>query len=186
VAGDPIVLETDRLILRPWDHRDYEPMALIQGDARVRRYFPRTMTPAEVFADLDAAREKSRINGFHVQAAELKQTGELIGLIGLGVIPERTRAAIPSHPDVEIGWVLAERFWGRGLAVEGARAWLDHAARIGLTEIVAFTARLNLPSQRVMQKLGLTYRPGDDFEHPSVPVGSDLRPHVVYGVQLEP
>jgi RimJ/RimL family protein N-acetyltransferase len=178
-----MLLETDRLILRPWEDRDYEPMALIHGDKQVRRFFPRTLTPAEVFADLDAAREKSRLHGFHVQAAELKGTDELIGLIGLGIIPEKTRAAIPSHPEVEIGWVLAAAFWGQGLAVEGARAWLDQAATLGIDEVVAFTARLNGPSQRVMQKLGMIHRPADDYEHPSVPEGSELRSHVVYGIR---
>ena len=86
---------------------------MVHGDPQVRRFFPRTLTAAEVFADLDAAKEKSRLHGFHVQAAELKGTGDLIGLIGLSVIPEKTRAAIPSHPRVEIGWVLAAAFWNR-------------------------------------------------------------------------
>lgn len=179
-----IILETERLLLRPWEDRDYEPMAQIQGDPRVRRFFPRILTPAEVHADLDNAKERSRLNGFHPQAAELRETGDLIGLIGIGVIPDRTRAAIPSHPNVEIGWVLGARFWGRRLAVEGANAWLDQAAAMGLTEIVAFTARINLPSQRVMQKLGMTQRPDDSFEHPAIAPSSELRPHVVYGIDL--
>jgi RimJ/RimL family protein N-acetyltransferase len=176
-------LTTDRLILRPWEDRDRAAMAAIHGDPQVRRFFLKVSTPEEVDADIDLAIERARMNGFHFQAAELKGSGELAGLIGIGMVPEPTRAAIPSHPQVEIGWVLGREFWGQGLAPEGARAWLDYAWSIGLPEIVAFTARLNLPSQRVMEKLGMTRDHADDYEHPSIPEGHKLRPHRVYRIR---
>jgi RimJ/RimL family protein N-acetyltransferase len=175
-----MILETERLLLRPWEDRDRRRMAAIQGDPQVRRFFPKTMTPEEVDADIDLAIEKTRVNGFHFQAAELKSTGDLIGLVGIGVVPDVIRAAIPSHPEVEIGWVIGKEFWGQGLAPEGARAWLEYAWSIGLPEVVAFTARLNLPSQRVMQKLWMVYDPADDYQHPKIGEGHPLRPHVVY------
>jgi RimJ/RimL family protein N-acetyltransferase len=178
-------LLTDRLILRPWEGRDYEPMAAIQGDPHVRRFYPRALSPEELFADLDQARAKAAAAGFHFGAAEIRQTGELAGLLGIGMIPDATRAAIPSHPEVEIGWVLAQRFWGQGLAVEGARAWLAEAWRLGIGEIVAFTAAINQPSQRVMQKLGMTRRHTDDFAHPKLAVENPLSPHVVYAIRRE-
>src|SRR5690606_21587864 len=96
---------------------------------------------------IDRMIEAARENGFHMQAAELKADGSLVGLVGIGRIPGPTGDAIPGHPDVEIGWVLAQRFWGQGLAPEGAQAWLEHAWSIGLPEIVAFTAAINTPSQ---------------------------------------
>ncbi|MCT7376025.1 GNAT family N-acetyltransferase [Chelativorans salis] len=173
-------LTTERLILRPWEDRDRAPMAAIHGDPHVRRFFPRLLTPEETNTDIDLAISRARANGFHFQAAELKETGELVGLIGIGVLPDVMREAIPSRPQVEIGWVTAERFWGRGLAPEGAHAWLDYAWSIGLPEVVAFTARVNLPSQRVMQKIGMEHDPSDDFTHPKLSDGHPLRPHVVY------
>jgi RimJ/RimL family protein N-acetyltransferase len=130
-------------------------MARIHADPQVRRFYPKVLTREEVDADIDLAIDRTRANGFHFQAAELKDSGQLIGLIGLGIVPDATRAAIPSHPRVEIGWVLGREFWGQGLAPEGARAWLGFAWSLGLAEVVAFTARLNLPSQRVMQKIGM-------------------------------
>ncbi|MCR6670537.1 GNAT family N-acetyltransferase [Devosia ginsengisoli] len=178
-----IRLETSSLVLRPWEDRDREAMADIQGDPHVRRYFLRPLTRQEAFDDIDLAQARARENGFHFQAAELKATGELVGQIGIGVVPEKTRAAIPSHPRVEIGWVLAPRFWGQGLAPEGARAWLDYAWSIGLDEIVAFTAKKNLPSQRVMQKIGMQREPSDDYEHPAIPPGHALRPHMVFRIR---
>jgi RimJ/RimL family protein N-acetyltransferase len=176
-------LMTERLILRPWEDRDRAGLAAIQGDERVRRFFRNIPTAEQTYADIDLAIELARTNGFHFQAAEVRATGELIGLIGLGMVPDATRAAIPSHPEVEIGWVLGHRFWGRGLAPEGAQAWLDYAWSLGLPEVVAFTARINLPSQRVMEKIGMAYDPAEDYEHPSVREDSPLRPHVVYRIR---
>lgn len=153
------------------------------GDALVRRFYPRTLTAAESSAEIDLAHEKALANGFHFQAAELKADGSLAGLLGIGVIPEKTRAAIPGHPLVEIGWVLRRDLWGRGLAPEGARAWLDYAwLELELPEVVAFTAEVNEPSQRVMQKIGMTRDPGADFKHPNVPEGHLLRRHVLYRI----
>jgi len=64
---------------------------------------------------------------------------------------------------------------------EGARAWLDYGFGVlGLPEIVAFTAAINQPSRRVMEKLGMTRNPADDFDHPSVAEHSPLRRHVLY------
>ena len=98
-------------------------------------------------------------------------------------IPDFLREIIPGRPRVEIGWQLKTSVWGQGLAPEGAHAWLEYAfADLGLDEIVAFTANLNLPSQRVMQKLGMHRNPDDDFDHPNLPVGHRLRRHVLYRI----
>jgi RimJ/RimL family protein N-acetyltransferase len=175
-------LETARLILRPWEERDREPFAEIVGDPVVRRFFAQTLAPDEASAYIDHMVEAARNHGFHMQAAELKADGALVGLIGIGHIPEATRGAIPGHPEVEIGWVLAQRFWGQGLAPEGARAWLDHAWSIGLPEVVAFTAAINEPSQRVMEKIGMARDPDGDFLHPRIGEGHTLRRHVLYRI----
>ncbi|UYN99912.1 MAG: GNAT family N-acetyltransferase [Devosia sp.] len=175
-----IVLQTADLILRPWEDRDRAPMAAIQGDPLVRRYFPRVMTYQQVSDDIDLALEKARVNGFHTQAAELRHTGELVGLIGLGRIPDFIREAIPSRPQVEIGWVLSPRFWGRGLAPQGAAAWLDYAWSIGLAEVVATTAAVNVASRRVMEKIGMQYDRADDYQRPTFDGPHPARAHVVY------
>jgi RimJ/RimL family protein N-acetyltransferase len=176
-----VILETARLVLRPWEDRDRAPLAAILGDAHVRRFYPAPATREEVDAQIDNAIARTAENGFHFQAAELRETGQLIGLIGIGVIPDITREAINGHPRVEIGWQLDKAVWGRGLAPEGARAWLDHGFRtLGLSEIVAFTAEVNRPSRRVMEKLGMTRDPADDFDHPRVVEGHPLRRHVLY------
>lgn len=176
-------IETDRLILRSWQSGDHVPLAAVLGDPEVRRFYPTIATREQTKAQLDFSLEKQAAVGFHFGAAELRSTGQFVGLIGLGYIPDETRAAIRGEPAVEIGWQFDKAFWGQGLAPEGARAWLDYGfATLKLPEIVAFTFAGNLPSQRVMAKLGMVRDLTADFEHPRLAPGHPLRPHVVYRI----
>ncbi|RYD28872.1 MAG: N-acetyltransferase, partial [Verrucomicrobiaceae bacterium] len=52
--------------------------------------------------------------------------------------------------------------------------------RLGLPELVSFTTETNLPSRRLMERLGFSRNPADDFLHPSVPDGHPLIRHVLY------
>jgi len=82
---------------------------------------------------------------------------------------------------VEVGWRLRRDAWGHGYATEAGRESLRHGFEtLGLEEVVSFTVPVNLRSQRVMERLGMTHSPADDFEHPSLPEGHPLRPHVLY------
>lgn len=172
----PIPLETPRLILRPWRESDREPFARMTADPRVMEYFVSCLTREESDALVDRATAHLREHGFTFFAAELRHTGDFIGMIGL---------ATERHicDGVEIGWRLAAEFWNQGLATEGARAALRFGfEELGLDEIVAFTAAGNMRSRRVMEKLGMTYNPADDFDHPRIPEGHPLRPHVLYRI----
>jgi len=78
-----------------------------------------------------------------------------------------------------VGWRLARRAWHLGYATEAARAALAVAFDgVGLREIWSMTAVINEPSQAVMRRIGLAEVA--QFEHPRVPVGHPLRPHVTY------
>lgn len=71
--------------------------------------------------------------------------------------------------------------WGRGYATEAARASMaDGFERFGLAEIVSFTTCTNVRSRRVMEKLGMTHDPAEDFDHPALPDEDPLRRHVLY------
>jgi len=176
-------LETERLILRSWESRDHAPLAAVLGDPEVRRFYPAIATPEQTRAQLDLSIARQAAIGFHFGAAEFKSTGQFVGLVGLGYIPEPTRAAIRGQPAVEIGWQFDKAFWGQGLAPEGARGWLNYGfTTLGLPEIVAFTFAGNLPSQRVMAKIGMVRDADADFEHPGLAPGHPLRPHVLYRI----
>lgn len=176
-------IETDRLVLRSWQDSDRAPLAAILGDPEVRRFYPSILSPEQAYAQFDFALARQAEVGFHLGAAELNATGQFVGLIGLGYIPDETRAAIRGNPAVEIGWQFDKATWGQGLAPEGALALLGYGFEtLGLDEIVAFTFRDNLPSRRVMQKIGMVRDPDADFEHPRLEPGHPLRPHVVYRI----
>lgn len=165
-------LETPRLILRRWRDSDRAPFAAMNADPRVMEFFVSILAPDESDALIDRFEAEIDRQSFGVLAAELRETGDFIGFIGLGV------PAFEAHftPCVEIGWRLAVGYWGRGLAMEGAR----ELVRCWTGNLVSFTAVGNVRSRRVMEKLGLTYDPADDFDHPHVADGHPLRRHVLY------
>jgi RimJ/RimL family protein N-acetyltransferase len=149
----------------------------MNADPQVMRYFPSTLTTEETDALLERVGLHFERHGFGLWAVEDKATGEFAGYIGL---------AVPSFeadftPCVEIGWRLSTQFWNRGLATEGAASVLRFAFEIlRFEEVVSFTTATNLPSRRVMEKLGMIHDRSADFDHPRIPDGHPLRRHVLY------
>lgn len=173
-----IECDTARLHLRQWRAADREAFAALNADPRVMRFFPAPLARAESDAMADRCAEDIAQRGWGFWAAEERAGGALIGCVGLNV----PRPDLPFSPCVEIGWRLAHDFWSRGYATEAARAALRVGfERLDLPEIVAFTAVPNLPSEAVMQRLGM--RSDGVFEHPALPVGHALRLHKLYRLQ---
>jgi RimJ/RimL family protein N-acetyltransferase len=170
-------LHTERLILRRWQPGDRMDFARIKCDPAVMEFYPAKLSIEESNHRIDRAEAHFNRNGFGPWAAELRETGEFIGYIGL-LIPSFEATFTPC---VEIGWRLAAEQWGRGLATEGARAALRYGFEtLALKEIVSFTVPANLRSRRVMEKLGMTHDPRDDFDHPLLPADHPMRRHVLY------
>lgn len=167
-------LRTDRLLLRQWRDEDREPFAALNADPIVMEHFPSTMTRREsdAFVDFNIATIAER--GWGLWAVEAD--GAFIGFVGLNV----PRFEAHFTPAVEIGWRLARGAWGHGYATEAARAVLAFAfGELGLEEVVSFTTVENRRSRRVMERIGMTYDPDGDFDHPNVTV-ERVRPHVLY------
>lgn len=167
---------TPRLHLRLWQRGDEEPFAAMNADPRVREHYPNVLTREE--SDASAARIDTHFRryGFGLFAIELRDAPGFIGYAGLMVPSFKA----PCGPCVEIGWRLAFQHWGKGFATEAARAVLPVAFEsAGLDEIVSFTTPGNVRSQRVMQKIGMTHDPADDFDHPLLP-GHPLARHVLF------
>lgn len=172
-------LETERLILREWCDEDRPAFAAIVGDPHVMRYYLAPRTPADADAWIDRMIAGLAEGTSQFLAVERRSDGALLGLTGTANI----RFGIPTAPKLEIGWVLGRQYWGRGYAPEAARASLAHAFdTLRVPDVVAFTARLNQPSQAVMKKLGMARDPAADFDHPTVPASNPLRPHVLYRI----
>jgi RimJ/RimL family protein N-acetyltransferase len=166
-------LRTERLLLRRWTDADRAPFAAMNADPRVMEHFPALMSREQSDRQVDRIEAGFAVHGFGLWAVEVD--GRFAGFTGLSV----PCFEAPFLPVVEVGWRLAAEFWGRGYATEAARASIaDGFERVGLREILSFTATANLRSQRVMQRLGMT--PDGTFEHPKLALGSPLRTHVLY------
>jgi RimJ/RimL family protein N-acetyltransferase len=173
-------LHTQRLLLRRWRPEDRAPFAAMNADPRVMEHFPSLLSREQSDASVDRIEKHFQDHGWGLWAVEAPGVATFAGFIGLNIPPYETHFT----PCVEIGWRLAAEYWGRGYATEGARAALALGfAELGLAEIVSYTVPGNQRSRRVMEKIGMTHDPGDDFDHPRVPAGHPLRRHVLYRVR---
>lgn len=163
--------------MRRWRPEDREPFAEMNADPDVMRYFPALLDRAasDVFVDrIEAGFDE---HGFGLWAIERLDTHAFIGFVGLSV------PSFDAHftPAVEVGWRLARSSWGQGFATEaGLRAVEAGFEDCGLTQIVSFTATVNTRSIAVMDRLGMTHDPADDFDHPALQAGHPLQRHVLY------
>lgn len=172
------MIETERLILRPWREDDRAPFAAINADPHVGDWLGGPIDRASSDALVDRIGAHIAEHGFGAWATERKADGRLIGMIGLSTVAAGT---LPVGPCIEIAWRLAHDAWGAGYASEGARAALDWGfANIPTDEIIAFTASTNLNSQAVMKRIGMVRAAQRDFDHPRLAADHPLRAHVVY------
>jgi RimJ/RimL family protein N-acetyltransferase len=170
-------IETERLLLRDWSDADAAPFAALNADPRVMEFFQAALSREGSDALMAWIRAAMAKDGYGHYATEEKSSGAFIGFIGLAPVDFEAHFT----PAIEVGWRLARTAWGSGYATEGARAVIAEAfGRPGLTDIVSLTAEWNRPSRRVMEKIGMTHDPADDFDHPELPVGHKLRRHVLY------
>lgn len=173
-------IRTERLLLRPWRHSDRAPFAALNADPRVREFLPGCLTREQSDASVDAIEAHFAEYGFGLWAVEVPGVTEFAGFVGMSV----PRFEAHFTPCVEIGWRLAAEFWGRGYAPEAARACLACGFdTLGQSEIVSFTVVQNARSRRVMEKIGMTHDPAEDFDHPSLPAGHPLQRHVLYRIR---
>jgi RimJ/RimL family protein N-acetyltransferase len=172
-------IETPRMRLRSWTHDDMEPWARLNADPKVMEFFLRTYDRDESVAAAQLMQVELEHDGFGWFVAEVKDRFPFAGVIALQDVPFDA----PFTPAFEVGWRFLPEAWGSGYATEGARAALDFAFdELRRDEVVAMTAKINLRSQRVMERLGMIYDRAADFEHPLIPEGHRLRPHVLYRI----
>jgi RimJ/RimL family protein N-acetyltransferase len=138
-------------VLRAWREDDAEPLEEIYRQPD----YLETMPPADAVEQIAGWRRRWADDGFGHWAACERETGRLIGRIGLLRHQDWPLVAEP----VEVGWVLHREFWGQGLATEGARAAVDVWRRC-LPEddtLYSFTIPRNTRSRAVMERLGMTH-----------------------------
>jgi len=146
------MLETARLRLRRLRPSDEPELVALDSDALVMRHVG---SPPGIRAlDETVERVRQRIHADHGSAGWWILEGRDDGAFhGVGLL-----LPMPEGDDVEVGYRLARRSWGRGLATEAAAALIEHAfARLALPRVVAVVYPDNQPSRRVLSKLGFTH-----------------------------
>lgn len=173
-----MAIKTNRLVLRSWKDSDLAPFCRMCADQDVMRFFPSVLTRQESIEMAQKIRSLINERGWGFWAVEVPGCSEFIGFVGLHM----PKATLPFSPCVEVGWRLSKEFWGQGYATEAAKASIEYGfTELKLDEIVAFTAAINSPSIKVMERIGMA-NTGLDFEHPDVPASSALRHHVLYKI----
>lgn len=168
-------LRTERILLRPWRESDRDAWAAMGADPEVMEHFPSVLSREQSDLAFERIAASLTDRGWGLWAVDVD--GEFLGFTGLQPVP--FDAAFT--PAIEVGWRLARRAWGQGYATEEARAALAYAFdELGLDEVVSMTSTTNRRSMAVMERLGMTRDPADDFDNPRVAAGSPLVRHVLY------
>lgn len=161
-------------MLRQWRDSDLEPFAELNADEEVMRHFPATLDRAASDALVARLAERIADQGVGLWAVEVAETKQFVGFTGLNPMPDWS----PGAGLLEVGWRLRRDAWGFGYASEAAREAVRAAAALGESEVWSLTAATNTRSVAVMKRLGLTHVASQD--HPDLPEGHPLRPHVFY------
>lgn len=150
-----MIVETERLVLRPWVPDDIEDLTAVFAEPSVWRFpFGRGLTGKECEAFLARQIDHWDDHGFGLWAVEHKPGSAVVGYIGLA-IPHWLPEVLPA---VEVGWRLHPHHRGQGLATEGAKASLRHGfEQLGLDRIIAICQPENAASVRVVEKLGMRH-----------------------------
>ncbi|MFD1788744.1 GNAT family N-acetyltransferase [Sphingomonas floccifaciens] len=174
------MIETERLVLRPWRDADIEPFAAMGQDADVMRHLNGVIDRDAAIAVIDRHRVGQARDGHCFWAIERRADGAFLGFCGL---------RLGGHPgtgvtdELEIGWRLARHAWGQGYAREAAEASLAWGwANTDRARIAAWTVPANEASWGLMRRLGMSERPDLHFDHPDFAEGHPLRRHLVYTI----
>ena len=174
----PYIISTERLGLRRWIEPDIQPFTEMNKDVEVMKYFPNILTDKETLEMVQRINLHFAKNNFGLFAVEHKLTKNFIGFTGF---------AIPTFesfftPCIEIGWRYKKESWKQGFATEAANACLKYGFyTLQFDKIVSFTSAINLNSEQVMKRIGMT-KVGE-FDHPKIEVGNILCRHLLYEIK---
>ncbi len=152
LSGKMVAIETPRLILREISANDLENLAAIFTDPVVMRFYPSTYTYQQTQQHIERIITCYRENGFGLWGTIHKADNILIGRCGL--IPQQ----VDGHQEIEIGYLLAKEYWGRGLATEAAIAIRNYGfQQLGYHRLISLIDPQNIASQKVAIKNGMQY-----------------------------
>ena len=174
------MIESARLILRVQQDDDLDWFVEHMNTAAVMRHLGGVRPREAVAAGMARNAEGFARNGVGFWTIVLRDSGERAGKCGLGPIEgEHAPPQLCGRP--EIGWSLAEPFWGQGYAAEAARAVLHYGfATLGHDMIYSQTSTSNRASTRLMERLGFDRLAALDYVDPAYPAADN--PTTIYGL----
>jgi len=172
------LFKSARLGFRDWKPSDHALFAAMNKRDDVMEFFPFRRTDEESANSIKIFQDHLKERGFTYFAVDNLEQNEFIGFIGM----KYQDYPSPYTPFVDIGWRLRPKFWGKGLATEGAKSCLEFAFKeLELKAIFSVTTWNNAPSISVMKKIGM--QKIGEFVHPNMAANHDLQPMVVYKVE---
>jgi ribosomal-protein-alanine N-acetyltransferase len=166
------VLETERLALREMRLGDLDFVSAMLADTELMRYYPQTCSREDAAAWIKRQTERYERDGHGLWLVESKQSGEPVGQVGL-IMQE-----VEGAPEPEIGYLIHRPFWRLGYAYEAAAATRELAlGPLGMRRVISLVRPINVPSQAVARKLGMSLERTTSFR------GFE---HLVYSLELPP
>jgi RimJ/RimL family protein N-acetyltransferase len=172
------MIETARLLLRPWREEDKPAFHALANTPAMMAHFggPTTRDKHDIIIDRQMAQQA--MHGHCMWAIET--SGELAGNCGLRI---GGHAGTPVPEELEVGWRIAEKYWGQGVAREAAEASLAWGwANTDRPRIAAWTVIGNMRSWGLMERLGMRRREDLDFQHPDFVAGDPFGAMIVYAI----
>lgn len=151
--------ETERLIVRQLDENDTGAMHAVYGDREAMKFTGGILTYEECVGWVKITQRNYAQRGYGMSAVLLKETGEIIGFIGM--IHDKSVENAP--PEVKYSFLKSA--WGKGIATEATIGMLAYGAKAhNMQRIIATVDGEHKASQRVMQKAGMTYHSSETEE----------------------
>jgi RimJ/RimL family protein N-acetyltransferase len=153
-----LILETERLILRPLDISDAEAMFTMDNNPNVHKYLWQkpTLELSETIKIIEMVQKQYIENKIGRFATILKDSGEFIGWTGIKFVNDHVENGNTNFYDY--GYRLNEKFWNKGYATEASKAWLDYGFnQMNIQIMNAYTHAQNAASNHILQKVGFHF-----------------------------
>jgi ribosomal-protein-alanine N-acetyltransferase len=153
-----LVIETDRLLLRPLEISDAEVMFAMDSNPLVHKYLWQNPTQeiSETIKIIEYVQKQYAENNIGRFATILKETGEFMGWTGIKYINDHVENSNTNFYDY--GYRLDEKFWNKGFATEASHAWLDYGFNQMKIDLMnAYTHFENGASNHILQKVGMNF-----------------------------
>jgi [ribosomal protein S5]-alanine N-acetyltransferase len=171
-VGEPVILQTTRLMLRPFTRDDVPALEAVLGDPIAMQWYPAPFDRSGVEQWIERNIARYERDGYGLWAMVLKSSGELIGDCGCGV------QVVEDRNEIEIAYHVRRDLWGNGYATEAARACMDYAFNvIQVPRVISMIRPENANSRRVAEKNGLKCEKVIRWPGKAAPDGYD---HCIY------